>query len=470
MAVENRIARIKKRSGAQVGFDQGEITDAIYQAAVSIGGFKQDIMAESIYGAFKDKSDREIAQLLSDDVVMCLNANKMNTNRDTPPDIEVVQDQVVHVLRSRGFIDIADVYEVYRSGRTLIREKLITREQFAGNGFPQSKAEAVAEWNTRHNCDTIEKLNAWVLSGRFKDLVEQSIEEYERQLDEVVADFLRRDTIRVMLITGPSSSGKTTTTRKIAKKLEVHGKIFRELNLDDYFLGLNEYPQDSFGDWDFETPHALKLDLIDRHIAELLEGKTIKKPVYDFKRGLSIPESEAITIAPNEILLLDSLHGLYPAMTISTPERCKYKMFIEAMTLHTLGGGKDGIRTKWTDTRMLRRMLRDRDHRNHSPAMTLGHWHFVRKGELRDMIPFIMTTDKIINGGLAFELPVLKKCMGGDYPDPQEFLRQGRLDAYIRGERVKRLLDSLLEPEDISTAVIPADSHLREFIGGLRVD
>jgi uridine kinase len=131
-----------------------------------------------------------------------------------------------------------------------------------------------------------------------------------------------------------------------------------------------------------------------------------------------------------------------------------------------LGDGSDGIFTKGTDIRMLRRMLRDRDHRNHTPKMTLGHWHFVRKAELRDMIPYIKTVDYIMNGGLSFELPVLKTCMNDDFPDPEWFLKQGRLDAYIRGERVRRLLDSLVTIEDISADVIPADCHLREFIGG----
>ena len=119
---------------------------------------------------------------------------------------------------------------------------------------------------------------------------------------------------------------------------------------------------------------------------------------------------------------------------------------------------------------MLRRMLRDRTHRNHSPQMTLGHWHFVRKGELRDMIPYIKTVDYIMNGGLAFELPVLKTVMGDDFPDPKWFLNQGRLDAFIRGERVRRILESLMPIEDLSDSMIPLDCHLREFIGGLKLD
>ncbi len=466
MAVENKIAKLKKRTGATVPFDQRKISLAIQRAAQAIGGFAQDIIPDTIYAAFKDKSDAQIADLLTDDVIMCLNANKSNQNPDTPPDVETVQDQVVHVLRSRGFVDTGDMYEVYRWGRTIIREKMIPPELFAGNGFPQDKLVAISKWNEDHACDTIQKLNAWVLSGRFKELVMAGIERYDKDLDDVAEKFLSKGRVRVLLVTGPSSSGKTTTTNKLAERLKKHGLRFKTLNLDDYFLGLHDYPRDAFGDWDFETPQALRLDLINEHIEQLLEGKTIRKPRYDFKQGRSILDVDPLSIEPNDVILLDSLHGLYPPMTSRIPEDLKFKLYIEAFSQVKLGDGSTGIMTKGTDIRMLRRMLRDRDHRNHTPAMTLGHWHFVRKGELRDMIPYIKTVDAIMDGGLAFELPVLKAVMRDDFPDPEKFLRQGRLDAYIRGERVRRMLDSLVAVDDLSYDMIPRDCHIREFIGG----
>jgi len=470
MAIENRIARIKKRSGVTVPFRQDRITRAILAAAESIGGFRQDILSNSIYGAFKDRSDKEIAALLSDDVMMCLNANKGYMSRDTIPDVEVIQDHVVHVLRSRGFVDTADVYEVYRSGRSKIRAGEITSEQFVANGYPLEKITAIRRWNTEHQCETVLKLNSWVLSGRFKELVDASIAAYEADIDDAIHTFLGKGNVRILMITGPSSSGKTTTTVKLAERLRKIGFNLHALNLDNYFLGLSEYPQDHFGDWDFETPQALKIDLINQHLAELLEGKTILSPRYDFQTGRSIADAFAVKLEDNEILLLDSHHGLYPPMTRSVPNSMKCKVYIETLNMLTEGDGSSGVATKWTDVRMLRRMLRDRDHRNHSPEMTLGHWHFVRKGELHDILPYIGTVDCIVNGGLAFELPVLKTSMGADFPDPEKFLRQGRLDAYIRGERVSRLLAAVVAQPDISANYIPADCHLREFIGGLNVD
>ena len=466
MAVENKITSIKKRTGAVVTFDTSKIGKAILRAASAIGGFAQDVIPGTIYAAFKDKSDVEISELLSDDVLMCLNSNKSNLNPDTPPDVEAVQDQVIHVLRSRGFVDTADVYEVYRWGKTKVREGDIPLKDFAGNGFPVEKMDSLWDWNVAHNCETVQKINAWVLSGKFKELVDESMHRYDEQQEEVVKAFLNKGKIRVLLVTGPSSSGKTTTTTKMAHKLKKYNMRFHALNLDDYFLGLSDYPRDAFGDWDFETPQALRLDLINEHLSQLLEGKTVRKPIYDFKEGRSILEAEEIRIEDDEILLLDSLHGLYPPMTSSVPENLKFKLYIEAFSMVKLGDGSDGIFTKGTDIRLLRRILRDREHRNHTPYMTLGHWHFVRKGELRDMVPYIKTVDFVMNGGLPFELPVLKRVMREDFPDPKRFLYQGRLDAYIRGERVRRIMNSIVEQQDISADIIPADCHLREFIGG----
>ncbi|MBN1296692.1 hypothetical protein JXA80_07915 [bacterium] len=469
MTVENKIARITKRTGARVPFDLHRIQQAILKAAQAIGGFNQDIIPGTIYSAFKDKSDEEIAHLLTDDVIMCLNATGSYLNPSSPPDVERVQDIVIHVLRSRGFVDTADVYETYRWGKARVREGELAADQFAGVGFPRDKMNDLLQWNRKQHCETVQKLNAWVLSGRFNELVEAAIAEYDRQLDEVTSQFLAKGHVRILFVAGPSSSGKTTTTTKLARRLARHGLRFRELNLDDYFKGLSEYPRDAFGDWDFETPQALRMDLINQHLETLLDGQEISKPIYDFKRGQSILDAEQFRIADDEILLLDSLHGLYPPMTAAVPDELKYKLFIEAFSLVKLGDGSGGIFTKGTDIRMLRRMLRDRTHRNHSPQMTLGHWHFVRKGELRDMIPYIRTVDYVMNGGLSFELPVLKTVIGDDFPDPEWFLNQGRLDAFIRGERIRRMLDSLMPVGTPVLNAIPSDCHLREFIGGLNV-
>ncbi|MCD4654863.1 hypothetical protein K8T06_13130 [bacterium] len=469
MSVENKIANITKRTGARTHFDSQCIQRAIFLAAQAIGGFEQDIIPGTIYSTFKDKNDDEIACLLTDDVVMCLNTIRSYQNPSSPPDVETVQDTVIHVLRSRGFVDTADVYETYRWGKAKTRTGELTKDEFAGVGYPREKMDLLFKWNKKHNCETIQKLNAWVLSGNYKELVDESIAEYDHQLDVVAEQFMAKGKVRILFVAGPSSSGKTTTTSKLAQRLAKHGLRFRELNLDDYFRGLSEYPRDAFGDWDFETPQALRLDLINQHLEQLLNGETISKPIYDFRNGQSILDSEQFGIAEDEIILLDSLHGLYPPMTSSISGELKFKLFIEAFSMVNLGDGSDGILTKGTDIRMLRRMLRDRIHRNHSPKMTLGHWHFVRKGELRDMIPYIKTVDYVMNGGLAFELPVLKTVIADDFPDPKWFLNQGRLDAYIRGERIRRILESLMSVNDLSTNMIPADSHLREFIGGLEI-
>jgi uridine kinase len=222
---------------------------------------------------------------------------------------------------------------------------------------------------------------------------------------------------------------------------------------------------DEFGDYDYETPQALDLDLINRHLVMLLDGQTIKTPHYDFKSGTRHLNVHDLKLDKNEILLIDSLHGLYDGMTSSIPAQKKFKLYIE-----TLGQfrGEDGTFMRWSDNRLLRRMIRDKDHRNLKPIQTLTHWHYVRRSELKNIIPYIKRTDCIVNSALPYELPILKaklltfiaKAINSYREDPK------RLDAHIRANRVYELLKHVKTVKDDSC--VPSDSLLREFIGGSR--
>jgi uridine kinase len=291
----------------------------------------------------------------------------------------------------------------------------------------------------------------------------------KRYLNEVIlaADRIieNQDNIRIVIVAGPSSSGKTTTTIKVSEQLKKAGIGFKAINIDHYFFNLEKHPKDEFGDYDYEAPHALDLELINKHLVQLLAGKTIKTPHYDFKTGKRTPDIHELSLAKNEILLIDSLHGLYEGMTRSVPARKKFKLYIE-----TLGQfrGNDGTFMRWSDNRLLRRMIRDKDHRNLKPMQTLTHWHYVRRSELKNIIPYIKQTDCIVNSALPYELPLLKprlfsyisKAIHSYSEDPK------RLDAHIRANRVYELLKNIKSVRDDS--FIPSDSLLREFIGGSR--
>jgi uridine kinase len=478
MIVENRITRIFKRESVVVPFDQERIANAIYRASVNSGVTlfhdMEDLppaISDQLFGPYKGLTEREIARRLSDDVVLCLNADARNTNPTRPPHVETIQDVVEHVLASRGFIGVAEMYRVYRWGRAKVRQGEILDKEFAGHGFPRQACDAVYAWNAAHHCETIDRLNDTVRDRkRYKALVDAAIAEFEEDLDEAATLFLGKKKVRVMIITGPSSSGKTTTTRKLCARLEKEGISFLALNIDNYFWDLQEHPRDGFGDYDYETPQALDLYSINQDVARLLEGGEAIPPYYNFKTGKRDGRLQPLRLEKGQVLLLDSHYGLFPPMTSRVPSQEKFELFIETLNMQKEGDGTSNRLVKFTDLRMLRRMLRDRDHRSHPVDRTLGHWHYVRRGELKDIIPYIYASDYLLNGAFPFELPILRQRMGDAFPDPERFRTQNRLDAYIRGVRVKRLLDSVLPQEDLSYDVIPSDCVVREFIGGSSLD
>ena len=477
MAVQNRIVKVQKRNRALVRFDQDRIGRAILRAAESIGGFRQDFLPGINERIFDQAgSDAKIAQMLSDTVVVCLNSDKQHLLSNFPPTIETIQDEVLHVMHSYGFQKTGDAYACYRWGRHWLRERALTPGKFVGNGFPWVAMEKTLAWNRAHGCDTVAGLNEIVRQGRIKALVDDSLALYEQSLDEaahkVVARLTARDPLRMMWITGPSSSGKTTTTLKLTRRLEQHGLRFLMLNLDDYFWPLVEHPTDWINDRNYETPEALDIQRVNEHLQTLLAGQTIEKPVYNFKEGRHVG-TKPVKLEKDQILLLDCLHGLYPPMTEGIPAAAQFRLYVETQNVMYEGDGSTNKLTQFTDLRLIRRMLRDAQHRNHSPLRTLLHWHYVRAGELSSIIPLSGLADHVVNGGVPFDLPALRPFFlgpGGRLPrreDLQPF--PGFLDARIRYERVRALLESvegLSAEQAMDYDIIPGDAVVREFIGG----
>ena len=477
MPVQNRIVKVQKRNRALVTFDASRIWKAILRAAESIGGFHQDLLPgtnQKIFDAHG--TDERIAEFLADAVVVCLNSDPHHLIANFPPTIETIQDEVLHALRSYGFQNTADAYECYRWGRHWLREGAITQDKFAGNGFPRERMDATMAWNRQRGVHTVVGLNESVRSGAIKSVIADSLAAYERSLDEAAGKVLARlnggDPLKMMWVSGPSSSGKTTTTVKLTERLQKQGLRFLMLNLDDYFWSLVEHPTDWINDRNYETPEALDIQLLNSHLRALLDGKTIEKPVYSFKEGRRIG-TKPVKLENGQILLLDCLHGLYPPMTEGIESRAQFRLFIETQNVLLEGDGSTNRLTKFTDVRLVRRMLRDARHRNHSPLLTILHWHYVRAGELFSIIPLMGLADHVVNGGFPFDLPALKPFFAGDgglmprREDVESYT--GFLDAHIRYNRVRSLLESVEGfTKEMVTGLdlIPGDAVVREFIGG----
>jgi uridine kinase len=477
MPVQNRIVKVQKRNRALVRFDPDKIGKAISRAAESIGGFQTDFLPgvnEKIFSAHG--SDEGIATFLADTAIVCLNADPHHLISNFPPRIETIQDTVLHALRSHGFQKTADAYECYRWGRHWLREGAISPAQFANNGFSHERMGQILEWNRQHGVDTVAGLNESVRSGRIKDVIGAALAVYDASLDEAAQKVVTRlnagNKLRMIWVSGPSSSGKTTTTVKLTQRLEKHGLRFLMLSLDDYFWSSIEHPTDWLNDRNYEAPEALDIQLLNGHLRTLLDGKPIEKPIYSFKEGRRVGTKQ-VKLEPGQILLLDCLHGFYPPISEGIDASAQFRLYIEAMNVLYEGDGSTKRLTQFTDARLIRRMLRDAKHRNHGALATILHWHYVRYGELFSIIPLMGLGDHMVNGGLPFDLPALKPFFFGEnglLPKPEEFAPYaGFLDARIRYDRVKALLESVegfTEKQASTCDLIPGDAVIREFIGG----
>ncbi|MEJ2272195.1 MAG: response regulator SirA, partial [Candidatus Bathyarchaeota archaeon] len=236
---------------------------------------------------------------------------------------------------------------------------------------------------------------------------------------------------------------------------------------DHYFFDLDLHPKDEFGDYDFETPQALDLQLINEHLTELSKGKEVLIPSYDFKSGTRKLNMTPLKLEEHELLLIDSLHGLYPDFSMDISLEKKFKLYLEPLLQMK---GADGKYIRWTDLRLIRRMLRDSVHRAYNPQQTLEHWHYVRSSELRTIIPYCGSADFIISSGMPYELPLYSHRLKNRFAEWEEKYNNDplKVDAYERSVRLQKVLKSVTPIDDDS--FVPSSSVIREFIGGSDLD
>jgi len=439
-----KIEQVVKRTGATVPFNKDRITNAIYRAAVAVGG-----------------RDRSTAEGLTDQVVAMLEENRPP---DHIPTVEEIQDVVEKVLIESGHAKTAKAYILYRDERARRRQERANRSLRPSENIPWHKIWEVLNWAVDHDLHTVERLNGRIARGEFHDVVRETDRAYNEDIttvSEVIGQ--QRASVKIVIVAGPSSSGKTTTTTKLSHLLKKMGLSLIPLTVDNYFFDLELHPKDEFGDYDFETPQALDLELINEHLARLVAGEEVWTPFYDFKTGKRHEDHTPMQIGPNDVLLIDSLHGLYADMTQSVDEELKFKLYIEPLLQMK---GPDGKFVRWTDLRLMRRMVRDAAYRAYDPQRTLEHWHYVRSSEMHNIIPYVNTTDYIVNSGLPYELPIMRARLFEHFEEWVDLYRDDpiRRDAFMRAERVYHLLKAVTPVEDDSD--IPPDSLLREFIGG----
>ncbi len=310
------------------------------------------------------------------------------------------------------------------------------------------------DWLRLLGVESVNGLNEANESSRLREVILVSEALHEQRIAHIADEIARRrDEIRLVLVAGPSASGKTTFSKRLSVQLLAHGIRPFPLGLDNYFVDREETPRDPDGDYDFEALEALDVRLLNKHLSRLVDGKTVQLPHFDFKTGTR-EKGESVQLGPKHILILEGIHGLNPQLAPSMPRESTYRIYASALTQLNIDRHN---RVPTTDTRLIRRIVRDAVHRGYSAEDTLNRWESIRRGEKRYIFPFQEHADTMFNSALVYELAVLK-------PLAEPLLLQVKHSS-PRHVEAKRLLTMLQWFEPYGKETIPDNSILREFVG-----
>ena len=327
----------------------------------------------------------------------------------------------------------------------------------------QSKLAATlkeyADWCAILGVKGVGSLNKSISSGRAIELINLSEALHEREYADIADQInMQRGRVKIVFIAGPSSSGKTSSSKRLAIQCKVVGLNPKVIELDNYFVDREKTPKDENGEYDFEALEAMDLELLNRQLNDLLEGKQVELPKFDFKEGKRRFEGDFMQLKDNDILIMEGIHALNPAMTSAVDDSRIFRVYASALTSLSIDENNN-IST--SDNRLLRRIVRDNRVRGVTPEETILRWHSVRRGENRNIFPFQENADVAFNSALIFELPMLKYLAE---PLLRRILPTSK--AYTEAVRLLKFLDYIvaLSPDEIEA--IPPTSIMREFIGG----
>jgi len=311
------------------------------------------------------------------------------------------------------------------------------------------------QWENILGIEKVNDINEAIKSGEIFDLIKIAEGLHEKKIVQIAEQITRKKkNVRIILIAGPSSSGKTTFAKRLNIQLRVNGLAPLAISLDDYFLDRDKTPKDKDGNYDFESPMAIDTFRLNEDLKKLMWGETVELPRYDFKEGKSIPGPKH-KLKPQQPILIEGLHSLNSQITREIPRKNKLKIYVSALTQLNI---TDHIRVPTSDVRILRRLIRDYQFRDHSTVYTLEHWPLVRQGEGKYIFPFQEETDIIFNSSLVYELAVLR-----DLVQPLLEKVPENHQTFPEAQRLLELISYFLP---IEAGKVPSNSILREFIGG----
>lgn len=315
------------------------------------------------------------------------------------------------------------------------------------------------KWNEKMEVDTIGKLNDSVCKGEINDLILVQEALQERKIGEIASEIVKRGGVKFVMIAGPSSSGKTTFSHRLSVELRTYGLKPHPIAVDDYFVNREDTPKDENGEYNFECLEAIDVEQFNKDMLALLRGEKVELPSFNFKTGKREYKGKFKQLGPDDILVIEGIHGLNPKMSYSLPDESKFRIYISALTSINID---EHNRIPTTDGRLLRRMVRDARTRGTSAKNTIKMWPSVRRGEEENIFPFQEYADMMFNSILIYELAAFKT-----YAEPLLFDITENDPEYYEAKRLLKFLEYFVA---LDPKVVPNNSICREFIGGSYFD
>ncbi len=365
------------------------------------------------------------------------------------------------LVPSTGYIRLFDIVKYYDGLLLRIpsRENPTKLEEVVKQEKMLEVFQEYHRWNQILGISTVGDLNVACNHGHATDLINVSEALQEKKIAQIADEITHRNQdgkrVKLVLISGPSSSGKTTFSKRLSIQLMTNGLKPYPISLDDYFVNRNDTPLDENGKHDFESLYAVDLPFFEKQLTTLLNGGEVELPRYNFTTGKREMSGKKLRIDEHMILIIEGIHALNPALTPHIPNENKYKVYVSALTTILLDN-HNYIPT--TDNRLLRRIIRDYKYRNYSAEETIARWPSVRAGEEKWIFPYQENADAMFNSALLFELAVLK-----DYVEPVLRKVPNRCPEYSEAHRLLRFLNYFVSVQDKE---LPPTSLLREFLGG----
>ena len=303
--------------------------------------------------------------------------------------------------------------------------------------------------------DTVGELNEQITGQGANQLILIAEALQESRISQIAEQIVKAGNKKFIMIAGPSSSGKTTFSHRLSIQLAAHGLKPHPIGVDNYFVNREDTPLDSNGNYNFECLEAIDVEKFNQDMSDLLAGKRVEMPRFNFKTGLREYKGDYLQLGPEDILVIEGIHGLNDRLSHSLPLKSKYKIYISALTSLNVD---DHNRIATTDSRLIRRMVRDARTRGASATHTLRMWSSVRRGEEENIFPFQESADAMFNSALIYELAVLKQ-----FAEPLLYSVRKDQPEYFEAKRLLKFLEYFL---GVSSENLPNNSIVREFVGG----